>query len=90
MSTYQQAIDTIREALSLTAQYAPPSSGYDWNADPLNITLKQGAAFEALDTLKSVVHPGNPKPQTYEAAMMAYEGACRALSMAIVELGKHI
>lgn len=33
-----------------------------------------------------VLYPNNPKPQTYEAAMMAYEGACRALSRALHDL----
>jgi len=80
-------LETIREALSLTTQHV---AGYDWNADPLSITLKQSAAFEAIDRIAAALpHPDNPKPQTFEAAMMAYEGACAALRRALVELGRH-
>jgi hypothetical protein len=33
--------------------------------------------------------PGNPKPQTYEAAMLAYEGACAALRNALSQLADY-
>lgn len=36
--------------------------------------------------IESNIHPDNPKPQTYEAAMMAYEGACVALREAMRKL----
>ncbi len=81
-------LETIREALSETIHAY--TFGYDWNADPLGLTLKQGAAFEALDRIAAALpHPDNPQPQTFDAAMMAYEGACAALRRALVELGKH-
>jgi hypothetical protein len=77
------ALDTIRDALRDCAQ-----PGYDWNADPLGLTLKQSEAFTLIDELKQAVRPDNPKPQTFEAAMMAYEGACLALNRALRDLGE--
>lgn len=41
----QEALEKAYEALTLTTQHL---TGYDWNADPLRITLKQGEAFEAI------------------------------------------
>lgn len=77
------ALETIREALSLTAQH---TTGYDWNTDPLGLTAKQAWAFELIEQLQQAVRPDNPKPQTFGAAMMAYEGACLALNRALADL----
>lgn len=77
------ALETIRDALCFVAQ-----PGYDWNADPLGLTLKQSDALRLIDELRQSVRPDNPKPQTFEAAMRAYEGACLALNRALRALGE--
>lgn len=77
------ALDTLHAALRDCAQ-----PGYDWNADPLGLTLKQSEAFTLIDQLKQAVRPDNPKPQTFEAALLAYEGACLALNRALRDLGE--
>lgn len=40
------ALKTARAALIAVEQHAP---GYDWNADPLSLTLITGAAYEEID-----------------------------------------
>ncbi len=41
-----KALEQMKAALSYVIQHAP---GYDWNADPLSLTLKTGEAFAAAD-----------------------------------------
>lgn len=77
------ALGTIRAALRDCAQ-----PGYDWNADSLGLTLKQSEALALINELQQAVRPDNPKPQTFEAAMRAYEGTCLALNRALRDLGE--
>lgn len=48
MAELRAALELTYEALSETVAHL---TGYDWNADPLSLTLKQGAAFAARAAL---------------------------------------